>query len=90
MKFYGETIRYEDGIIDLGAVSDETLASLHEEIAGHLSTAYAIPYERECDEESLDSIEWEIAYRLKHGEFIPEDLEGSWRCALPGCYCDRE
>lgn len=90
MPNYGETIRYEDGVIDLGAVSDDYLAYLHDEFTAYLKHPYGIAYERECDEEALDSIEWEIAYRLKHGEVIPEDLDGSWRCALPGCYCDKE
>ena len=85
MASYGEVIQVDDGNIDLGAVSDESLVGLFEDIAQRLTAPYGIAYERQVDQESLEKIEWELDYRLRHNESLKDDLEGYWSCALGCC-----
>lgn len=87
-KYYGETIRYEDGIIDLGAVADQTLFDLREEIEGWLAKGdYYVAEARRQDEDALENIEWEIYWRFRHAESYDEDIADAYHCGL-GCCSD--
>lgn len=88
MSSYGETMRFEDGIYDLGAVCDETLFWLREEVEGNLARPqyYSFVQQRDEDQENLENIEDEIYWRFRNGSSLDEDLENSWRCGIGCCY----
>ena len=88
-KYYGETIRHEDSIIDLGAVADATLFSLREELEQNLATPgytyYYVDQARWSDEQDLELVEWEIYYRFRHAESFDEDIADAYHCGLGCC-----
>lgn len=88
MSSYGEIIHHDDVIIDLGAVADEDLFSLQEEIEHRQNTPnfYTFAHTRDDDKEALGFIADEIYWRFRTGSSLDEDLDGAYRCAL-GC-CD--
>lgn len=83
----GETIRFEDGIYDLGAVCDETLLWLREEFETNLARPgfYYWTHDRDRDEESLEMIEHEIYWRFRTGGSLDEDLDNAWSCGIGCC-----
>lgn len=89
LSTYGETMRFEDGIYDLGAVCDETLFWLREEMERNLAYPgfYYCSQHREEDEQNLENIEDEIYWRFRTGGSLDDDLgDSAWRCGI-GC-CD--
>lgn len=87
MTAYGETMRFEDGVYDLGAVCDETLFWLREEMESNLARPqyYSFPQQRDEDQENLENIEDEIYWRFRTGGSLDEDLDNAWRCGLGCC-----
>lgn len=87
MSSYGETIRHEDSIIDLGGVCDEDLFYLRDEYERYLATPgfHSTGYSRDCDVENLEHIEDEIYYRFRTGGSLDEDLPGAYRCGIGCC-----
>ena len=87
-RWYGEIMHFEDGGYDLGAVSDETLFWLRDEMETALARPgyYYCRQHRDEDEQNLANIEDEIYWRYRNYGSLDEDLEDSWFCRL-GC-CD--
>jgi hypothetical protein len=87
MTAYGETMRFEDGVYDLGGVCDETLFWLREEMESNLASPqyYSFLQQRDEDQESLENIEDEIYWRFRNGGSLDEDLDNSWWCGLGCC-----
>lgn len=86
---YGETIRFEDGIYDLGAVADDTLFYLREELERYqaCTTFYYTSHHRDEDAEALEFIEDEIYWRYRNYGSLDEDLgDRAVRCGLGCCY----
>jgi hypothetical protein len=86
--YYGERIRYEDSIIDVGAVADEDLFYLREQIQRQLDTPgfHDWPYTRDADEEAIQFIEDEIYWRWRNYGSLDEDLPNAYRCGIGCCY----
>lgn len=87
MTSIGETIRHDDSVIDLGAVADEGLFGLREEIEKRLATPgfYTWSHHREEDAEYVELIDLEIYWRFRAGISLDEDEEGAYRCGIGCC-----
>lgn len=84
---YGETMRFEDGVYDLGAVCDETLFWLREEMESNLARPqyYSFPHQLDEDKENAENIDDEIYWRFRTGGSLDEDLPDAWRCGIGCC-----
>ncbi len=74
----GETIYFQDAIVDVSRASDYALDEFTIEIARSLGQNFCYSrHELINDREALACIAFEQAWRMAHGVFISEDDEGA-------------